>query len=141
MNNRQLCYQGEEFEKPVITQNLLVKGQPANFLDEDVVELDEKTAVTKRMRYLKTCREHLKKRWLTEYVHELEDRNRKVFNDKKLFANIGSLVLITDISKAKTKWRMGHIVDVIRGRDAVVRGYKIKTGTGYVVERPVSVGP
>ena len=134
MNNRQLCYQGEEFEKPVIKQNLLVKGQPANFLDEDVEELDEKTAVTKRMRYLKTCREHLKKRWLTEYVHELEDRNRKVFNDKKLFANIGSLVLITDISKAKTKWRMGRIVDVIRGRGAVVRGYKIKTGTGYVVK-------
>ena len=89
MNNRPLCYQGEEFEKPVITPNLLFKGQPANFLDEDVEELDEKTAVTKRMRYLKTCREHLKKQWLTEYVHALEERNRKVFSDKKLLPNIG----------------------------------------------------
>ena len=82
MNSRPLSYQGEEFEKPVIAANLLVKGQPANFLDEDVEELDEKTAVAKRIRYLKTCREHLKKRgWLTEYVH-------KVFNGDYIFIYI-----------------------------------------------------
>ncbi len=61
MNNRPLCYQGEEFEKPVITPNLLLRGQPATFLEEDVEAMDEKAAVTKRMRYLKVCREHLKK--------------------------------------------------------------------------------
>ena len=49
INSRRLFYQGEEFEKPVFAANLLVKGQLANFLDEDVEELDEKTAVTKEL--------------------------------------------------------------------------------------------
>ncbi len=93
---------------------------PVTFLEEDVEVINEKAAVTKRMRYLKVCREHLKKRWLTEHVHALEERQRKVFND----------VLITDYSKIKSKWRNGRTVEVIRARDRVVRGHKIKTGTG-----------
>ena len=83
MNNRPLCYQGEEFENPVITPNLLLRGQPANFLEESEEAMNDNTAATKRMKYLMVCREHLKKRWLTEYVHALEERHRKVFNDEK----------------------------------------------------------
>ncbi len=97
--------------------------------------MDEKAEVTKRMRYLKVCREHLKKRWLTEYVHVLEERHRKVFTDEKRLPKKGSIVLITDNSKIKSKWRIGRIVEVIRGRDGIVRGYKIRTGTGYIIER------
>ena len=137
MNNRPLCYQGEEFEKPVITPNLLLRGQPANYLDEDVEAMNDKTAATKRMKYLTVCREHLKKRWLTEYVHALEERHRKVFTDEKGLPKKGSIVLITDNSKIKSKWRIGRVVEVIRGRDGVIRGYKIKTGTGYIIERPL----
>ena len=102
---------------------------PVTFLEEDVEVINEKAAVTKRMRYLKVRREHLKKRWLTEHVHALEERQRKVFND----------VLITDYSKIKSKWRNGRIVEVIRARDRVVRGHKIKTGTGYIIERPLQL--
>ena len=139
MNNRPLCYQGEEFEKPVITPNLLLRGQPANYLEEDVEAMNDKTAATKRMKYLTVCREHLKKRWLTEYVHALEERHRKVFTDEKGLPKKGSIVLITDNSKIKSKWRIGRVVEVIRGRDGVIRGYKIKTGTGYIIERPLQL--
>ena len=101
--------------------------------------MNDNTAATKRMKYLMVCREHLKKRWLTEYVHALEERHRKVFTDEKSLPKKGSVVLITDNSKIKTKWRIGRIVGAIRGRDKVVRGYKIKTGTGYVIERPLQL--
>ena len=30
LNNRSLCYAEEEFEQPVITPNLLLRGQPAH---------------------------------------------------------------------------------------------------------------
>ena len=83
MNNRPLCYQGEEFENPVITPNPLLRGQPANFLEESEEAMNDNTAATKQIKYLMVCREHLKKRWLTEYVHALEERHRKVFNDEK----------------------------------------------------------
>jgi hypothetical protein len=45
--------------------------------------------------------------------------------------------MITDSSKMKSKWQVGRIVDTIQGKDGVLRGYKTKTGTGYVVERPI----
>ena len=34
LNNRPLCYMEEEFEQPVITPNLLLRGQSAHFLEE-----------------------------------------------------------------------------------------------------------
>ena len=50
MNNRPLCYLGEEFEQPVITPNLLLRGQPAYFLDENGDDVcDDLEGMTRRM--------------------------------------------------------------------------------------------
>jgi hypothetical protein len=38
--------------------------------------------------------------------------------------------MITDSSKIESKWQVGRIVDKIRGKDVVLKGYNIKTGTG-----------
>ena len=35
MNNRPLCYVGEEFDRPVMTANILLRGSPADCLEED----------------------------------------------------------------------------------------------------------
>ena len=48
----------------------------------------------------------------------------------------GSLVLIKDTTKNKVNWKVGHITNPIVGKDGVTRGYKILTGSGYVIERP-----
>ena len=139
MNNRPLCYQEEEIEHPVLTPNLLIHGTTAQFLDEDLEAFDEKDLVTKRMKFLKTCRRQLRKRWQAEYLHALEERHRKTVGKEEKVPTKGSVVIITDDSKIKTKWQIGRIVDTIKGKDGVLRGYKIKTGTGYVVERPLQL--
>ena len=51
MNNRPLLYQGEEFEKPVLTPNTLLRGEPIPILEEDLEKIGEEN-VTKRMRFL-----------------------------------------------------------------------------------------
>ena len=33
INNRPLCYQGEDFENEVITPNILLRGRPARLLE------------------------------------------------------------------------------------------------------------
>ena len=137
MNNRPLCYQEEEIEHPIFTPNLLIHGTSAYFLEEDLDEMDEKGLVTKRMKFLKICRQHLRKRWQTEYIHALEERHRKIIGTEETLPAVGSIVMITDSSKIKSKWQIGRIVEMIRGKDGVLRGYKIKTGTGFVVERPL----
>ena len=35
MNNRPLCYVGDEFDQSVLTPNILVRGSPASYLEED----------------------------------------------------------------------------------------------------------
>ena len=139
MNNRPLCYQEEEIEYPILTPNLLIHGTSAYFLEEDLDEMDEKGLVTKRMKFLKICRQHLRKRWQTEYIHALEERHRKIIGTEETLPAVGSIVMITDSSKIKSKWQIGRIVEMIRGNDGVLRGYKIKTGTGFVVERPLQL--
>ena len=39
----------------------------------------------------------------------------------------------------KSVWKLGQIEDEIKGKDGIVRGYKIKTGNGYIVERPLQL--
>ena len=54
LNNRPLCYLGEEFEQPVITPNLLLHGQPAQFLEENTDDIgDGREGMTRRLQYLK----------------------------------------------------------------------------------------
>lgn len=77
MNNRPLCYLGDDYEFPVITPNLLLKGQNTATLNPDFESLDDQSSVTKRMQYIKTCKEHVRKRWLREYIYALEERHRQ----------------------------------------------------------------
>jgi hypothetical protein len=48
----------------------------------------------------------------------------------------GRDVLIKDSLKRSAKWRIGRIEGTVIGKDGVVRGYKVRTGNGYLVERP-----
>ena len=57
MNNRPLCYVGEEFDRLVLTPNILLCGLPAGYLEEDTEEETEYQVCTRRMRYLRMCRE------------------------------------------------------------------------------------
>ena len=40
MNNRPLCYI-DEYDQPVLTRNILLHGMPAQFLEEDLNQLDD----------------------------------------------------------------------------------------------------
>lgn len=47
----------------------------------------------------------------------------------------GFLVLLKDMMKNKVNWKIGCVVNLIVGKDGVIRGYKFFIGNGYVVER------
>ena len=143
MNNRPLYYMGEECEEAVLTPNLLLKGTEARFLEEDLEALnytDEEKVVTRRVKYLQKTRQQLRKRWQKEYLHALQERHPFAAEHETNLPQPGSVVLITDShSNMKPKWEMGKVVSLIRGRDKVVRGFKIKVGSGYTVERPLQL--
>lgn len=100
--------------------------------------MSDREEMTRRLRYLKACRDNVRKRWLNEYLHSLQERfdSRPKTRHGTTCMKKGSLLLIKDTTKNKASWKVGRIVDPIVGKDGVTRGYKILTGSGYVIERP-----
>ena len=125
---------------PVITPNLLFRGQPARFLEENGENMSEGEEMTRRLRYLKKCRDNIRKRWLDEYLRALQERfNTRSTPTHEATITKGSLVLLKDTTKNKANWKIGRVVNPIVGKDGVTRGYKLLTGNGYMVERPLQL--
>lgn len=139
MNNRPLCYQGEEFEEPVLTPNILLRGRPAILLEEDFEFVEDENAVTKRMKHLAKQKAVLRKRWTQEYLHALEERQSKSSKGNPVLPTIGDVVLLKEDVKNRGAWKIGRIVKNVRGNDGVIRGFKIQLGNGYIVERPIQL--
>ena len=108
-NNRPFCYVGEEFEQQTVTPSILIRGKPATFLGEDFGTLDDTSDVTRRLRYLRSCRLQLHKRWVKEYVHALEKRSKTPVAENMTVPSEGSMVLIKDSIKNTGKWKLGRV--------------------------------
>ena len=139
MNNRPLCNQGEEFQQPVITPNILIRGQPANTLEENLELAENEEGIPKRLVFLAASKEQLRKRWMNEYLHALDERSRKQIKNKLEIPEMGKVVLLKDDIKNRALWRIGRVVGTVTGKDSDIRGLKIKLGNGYVVERPLQL--
>ena len=58
----------------------------------------------------------------------------------QLIPQSGSVVLITDsMNDKKPKWTLGKVIEKIYGKDKVVRGLRVKCGSGYTVDRPLQL--
>ena len=136
-NNRPLCYVGEEFEQQTVTPSILIRGKPATFLEEDFGTLDDTSDVMRRLRYLKSYRLQLRKRWVKEYLYALEERPKTPVTENMTVPSEGSMVPIKDSIKNTGKWKLGRVESHIKERDGILRGFKILTGNGYIVECPV----
>ena len=138
MNNRPLCCVGEEFDRPVLTPNILLRGSPAEYLDEDSEETKYQVC-TRRMRYLRMCHEQLRKRWQDEYLKALQGRHKKSEESRQMLPGIGNIVLVADDNNLKSKLNLGRIVDIIKGKDGVIRGYKIRSNKRYTIAKPLQL--
>ena len=139
MNNRPLAYLDEEFEQRAITPNILIHGEPTTLLEESDNSLETVNDVSRRMRYLKRCRNQLRKRWANDYIKALMERRQPRHEKNPAALDNGRVILYKDYLKDNQKWKFGKIIKQIKGKDSVVRGYKIKTGNGYIIERPIQL--
>ena len=74
-----------------------------------------------------------------EYLKALEERKRQYNKENVTTPKIGSIVLLKDDVKNKANWRIARRVNHIYGRDGVIRGFKLKLGNGYIIDRPVQL--
>ena len=79
------------------------------------------------------------KTWSKDYLTSLRENSMNL-GRKGVGPKIGDVVVIHEDNKKRTLWKLGRVVDLIKGKDGVVRGAKIKTDSTYsggVIERPL----
>lgn len=84
---------------------------------------------------LQQLRQHLWKRWSTEYVSELQTRQKWRQNYSKL--KVDDLVLIKHIGSNPLQWMLGRVTKLHHGHDGIARVATLRTSGGEI-QRAVS---
>ena len=70
------------------------------------------------------------KRWTREYMCSLRERHRQGKGKQISYPKVGDAVIIKDEERNRNHWKMGIVEELIKGRDGVVRGAKVRTAKG-----------
>ena len=101
------------------------------WVSEDVPELGPKHIqdydLRKRAKYLSKCEDALWSRWTKEYLRGLRERHRLKCKGDSTHPAKGDVVIIKSDDKNRAQWKLGVVIDLITGRDGVVRGAKLRT--------------
>lgn len=81
-----------------------------------------------------SMKEHFWKRWVEEYLPTLQPR--KKWRKENEGYKIGQLVIIRDENLPPAQWLLGRIIELIKGKDGLVRSVELKTESGKL-SRPV----
>lgn len=92
---------------------------------------EEKVGRLSRWQHVQLMREHLWRRWSTDYLHNLQSRQK--WKDGVVDVKIGSLILMRDENLPPQQWRLGRIIATKPGKDGIVRVVSIKTASGEFV--------
>ena len=60
-----------------VTPNISLRGKAAEFLEENTEVFKEDLNMSRRLKYLNKYREQLKKRWINEYLHALDEKQKQ----------------------------------------------------------------
>ena len=88
----------------------------------------------RRWRQIQYLAEMFWKRWVKEYLPNLQSRQK--WNTVKRNIAEGDIVLVVEQNIPRGDWPLGRIIEVNRGRDGLVRSARVKTMKSMLV-RPV----
>ena len=131
LNNRPLTYLEDDVTLPVLTPNSMLNINPS-VLPELKPNYIEERDLRKRAKFLRKCKEVMWRRWTREYVRSLREKHRQLSGKKISHPKTGDAVIVQDEEKNRNLWKMGVVVELIKGRDGMVRAAKVKTFKGYL---------
>lgn len=71
-------------------------------------------------------------RWIVEYLRVLRECYRFKFGDKWCFFVVGDVVIIKLFEWNRNSWLFGIVESLIKGRDGVARGVRLRVGRFYI---------
>ena len=113
-NNRPLIYIEENIQRPVLTPNTLLYGQPIMIPEERLYE--DTLEIKRHQRYINKCKEAAWKRWKRECLRSIQERHNMMSNTKEMKIEVGDMVLIKGEEKNKGKWSIGIVAEMYMGK-------------------------
>ena len=146
INNISLAYVSNDDLDDALTPYHLIHGRNIS-KPSKAIDFIPATDVENCKRRLHHVRKVLRDCWTrfhSTYLNELRQINlyRKCRSNDSRHASVGDVVLIKeDEPSVRTEWRMGKVIELVKGRDDQVRGAKLKflskTGKQKVLFRPL----
>lgn len=130
INSRPLCPISESTDDlDVLTPAHFLIGEPfTSVVEPDISALN----IGRLSRWQRVCymQQHFWKRWSTEYLTLLQERGKWRSSHPNI--DIGAIVLIKDENSPPLKWPLGRVVEVVRGKDNIVRVVVLQTKNGLI---------
>ena len=146
INNRPLAYIRDDDLDDALTPHHLIHGRNA-FKQAKAIDFVPTMGLEKCKRRLLHVRKVLKDCWARfrcSYLNELRQMNiyRKTKGENTRRISVRDVVLIKDDElSVRTQWRMGKVLELVKGCDGQIRGAKLKvlskTGKQTAAFRPL----
>ena len=125
LNSRPLTRNSNDSRDPdPLTPNHLLHLRPCPSLPPGVFGSDDQQ-MKRQWRQAQFLTNMFWKRWTKEYLPCLQRRQK--WNELQTNLKIGDVVLLTDGNFPRGQWPLARVVEVVKGRDGLVRSVKIKT--------------
>ena len=155
LNSRPLSYvSGEDIEEPLTPSHLLIGRRILNLPDHIgyLCELDDQefttdsVQLTRRVKHLNNTLNHFWNRWRTEYLNELREAHGHSMSKrhgKPTDLSIGDVVIVHNEKLPRGLWKLGRIIELLKGRDGHFRAAIVKTtrtdGQSMLLRRPIQL--
>ena len=130
LNSRPITYLYEELEAEPLTPSHLMFGRRLTTLPikRNLENCHVDVNFPKRYRYLVSKLSHFWNRWQHEYLVDLREQHK--LGGKKHDIQVGDCVLVQDENVKRQLWKTGLIDSLVKGKDGVVRGVKLRVISG-----------
>ena len=143
LNNTPLCPILNDPNEPFpITPAMLLtlKDSPNPAQPETFNETDLMAYGQRRWRRIQHISSEFFRRWRSEYIHNLTERN-KWLHRKRAIA-VGDIVLMKDAAVKRNQWPIGRVTIVHRSKDDHIRSVTLQlsssSGTSRILTRPIT---
>ena len=144
LNSRPLTYlYSNELEEPLTPSQLVIGkrllNMPEYTSEEEDFSNETPNDARKREQYLSKVMAHYWRRWKREYLVDLREYQRMQWRTRhRPEISKGDVVTIeNEHNRNRLLWKLGKVEELIKGRDNVIRGARVRLANGNFIDRPL----
>ena len=127
INSRPLTYQSANPSDDVpLTPNHFLRGQIGGQFAPESVDDNKNLNIKKRWRRIQELVKHFWRRWMREWLPNLNSRKKWLKTQRNL--QVGDIVLLISPDAPRGQWPLARVIEVYPGEDGRVRVAKVQVG-------------